>query len=583
MSAGSVGSGGGGGGSGSVVGGGSIKARCPVCERYFSRSSLKRHSRVHTGERPFACTECDKAFRDSGNLARHIRTAHTNERPFICKVCSSAFADPSHLVAHNRIHQKAQGKNSSPAAGAGAGAANLAATRKARHIPRRGRRRRRSSSSSETSVSSPSDSEEFNSDHDGDNAGDEDSNNNNNNSNLLLHGQGASVNLLFVVMLLLGGVLAACRFGSETVCIIVILVAAFLIATADVISEHLTFKSSPIGHGRALPLYWAAIVASCVALLVANLAFAFSPHTVAFPVAFLAWVFLVLLRGVMAFVAVRTPEQKSGLFGSHLKKSSVDGDGLEMLTQRTNTVDAQQQGSNVAETAAGAGGVTHNEPWANVVPLPGGDRSRQAFGQRNNLRLSDNLEESSMVDTELHIRGEDLETSRTSFQHGATLAVSTPAKSSGRHNLNVEVSDDGNNESSVIDFSRTGMHAKTTAAAAAMNEYVMTAGAEPRADAGDESVAATTGVSVAFLAAELSDPASDDVSNADGEPGYDQPAYVKDAEERGPRGKWWWDTHGQNVSFPPPEPSLVSETSIVAEAQNDGEAPLVPQDPVQEL
>ncbi|XP_076437796.1 uncharacterized protein LOC143276982 isoform X2 [Babylonia areolata] len=78
--------------------------RCVVCQLSFRRSHhLRRHELMHTDIRPFSCQACDKAFKQKQHLERHL-ASHTDLRAFPCSLCDKAFKQKQHLDRHLQCH-----------------------------------------------------------------------------------------------------------------------------------------------------------------------------------------------------------------------------------------------------------------------------------------------------------------------------------------------------------------------------------------------------------------------------------------------------------------------------------------------
>ena len=76
----------------------------PECAKQFSRYfNLRSHFRIHSGERPYTCSDCGLAFARNHDLKRHTRI-HSGFKPYLCKKCKKGFSRHDAMSRHIKLN-----------------------------------------------------------------------------------------------------------------------------------------------------------------------------------------------------------------------------------------------------------------------------------------------------------------------------------------------------------------------------------------------------------------------------------------------------------------------------------------------
>ena len=74
---------------------------CAKCSKSFSlKSELLSSKHLCNNTKEVICTHCEKSFKFTVAIKRHVRAFHLKERKFKCKICPKAYTDPTPLRHH---------------------------------------------------------------------------------------------------------------------------------------------------------------------------------------------------------------------------------------------------------------------------------------------------------------------------------------------------------------------------------------------------------------------------------------------------------------------------------------------------
>lgn len=78
---------------------------CEICDARFTlKENLNMHKRIHSNDKRYSCSYCNKKFLHCSSRRYHVDRCHTGKKKYVCEICGAGFCTSSQYVLHTRRH-----------------------------------------------------------------------------------------------------------------------------------------------------------------------------------------------------------------------------------------------------------------------------------------------------------------------------------------------------------------------------------------------------------------------------------------------------------------------------------------------